>query len=712
MECGWDDDDDNDDEPYPLEKPENDLEPLSAIISKRSEKEPPIGWREKHRSTVDTRGKLQDGNNRLTGLMINYIHEAIASGIVFVGPADPLAKGNRLFKWATDSVEVISKTRANANVNPTTVAAWSVSSTMRSPLIILDAVDELIGDEHPRLLGALFSVWKCTYLIDDGGQTSRVFITNVRDKCRRLLGGQHIISSIFVCLYEGDFNPDLCLERLEVLPSELFAKGSHIAKPTFERDERSDYHARFSLFPERFQDKPRTRGSLLPQRNFDCHGEDGLTFAAGDFKDMDLLQLSASALQLPTNPQASDPQPQETQQLLLPMRSGHFSPLDLVEPETDPSKKEATPSSVDDESLTQSDSTVHQYSGEITMEEERRLVVDIVMGTFLQRLDYYLEELGCCDERNGGIDHEDTTTCEDGNSRESESEDEEKNDQRRRRKLPQAEKTHRNLLACPYFKWDPRRYYQEKPCCGPGTPCDKFGSEVERRLRVRSNGKRSELEKWTEMYKTLFDVRDENLPTPYYDLKSAFLAREETMREYASREIVPLMREQLEIAVAREFTDIPQNLARRMVDMVRNLEFPLRHGFAMSRNRAQNASEEIASEDGVSIASPNAVQHDREEEAEDVESSEAGPSNQPRDPGWEVPGPVGHDPIGDQQPDMDLVYQEYGVAKLDQSWTFNMGGYQGDVGWDENLFQFGGNSGVDEDEQQGRTAGTDNRDGQ
>ncbi|KAF6811185.1 hypothetical protein CSOJ01_05864 [Colletotrichum sojae] len=696
--------------------------------------------------------KLQDRDNKLTGLMINYIHEAIASGTVFVDPADPLAKGNRLFKWATDSVEAISKTRANAN--HTTAAAWSVWPAIRDQMIILD---EVIVDEHPQLLGALFSVLKATHRIDDGGQTSRAFITNVRDQCRKRLGGQHIISSIFACLCEGEFDLDLCLERLEVLPSELFAKGFRVSEPTFERDVTSDYETVASLSSERFKSNPSTREPLSPETGSSYHRQDGPFFGSGGFDNSNFHQISTFALPLRTR-RDMYPQLQEPQQLFFgpqPILYGDLPALDSVDPETEPQKREATPS-VDDESLTESDFTASESSRDITMEDERMRIVDTVMDIFLQRLDYYLEELGCCDEEamnidsempeevhthqrgsgtgasssalNGhkrvkradgksAVDHEDTTTHKDEINRENESEDEGKDDQRRRKKPQQAEKTNRDLLACPYFKWKPRRYYQEKPCCGPGTPCDKFGLEVERRLRLRSKGKKSEVENWAEMYKTLFDARDEDIPTPYYDLESAILAREETMREYATREIGRLMREQVEIAVAREFTDIPQNLVGRILEMLRNVELSLRHGFQMSRGRAHDACEEDApdedaSEDEVRMDPPNAVQHDREEEAEDIKSSEAGPCNQPRDPGSEVPGPVGHYPIGDQQQDMDALYQEYGVAELDQSWIFNMGGYQGDVGWNEILFQLLGNNGVDAEKQQGRTIGADNWDGQ
>ncbi|KAF6839197.1 hypothetical protein CPLU01_01935 [Colletotrichum plurivorum] len=590
---------------------------------------------------------------------------------------------------------------------------------MRNQMVILDAV---IMDEHPQLLGALFSVWKCTRLIEDRGQTSRAFITNVRDQCRKALGAQHIISTIFVCLCEGEFDPDLFIDRLNVLASELFAKYLRVSEPTSEGDQRdvssdhkrdrrdvsNDYDSAVSVSSERFRGDPNTREPLSPGINSSYHGQDGPFFGSGGFNNSNLHQISSSALPLRTR-QDMYPQLQEPQQLLFdpqPVRSGHLPALDFVDPETEPQKREATPS-VDDESLTESDLTASESSRDITVEGERRRIVDTVMSIFLQRLDYYLEELGCCDEEamnvdsempeevhthqrgsgtgasssalngrkrvkladgKGAIDHEDTTTREDEISRENESEEEEKDDQRRRKKLQQAEKTIRDLLACPYFKWDPRRYCQQKPCCGPG---------------------------WTTVHRL----------------------KEDTWREYATREIVPLVKEQLKIALAKKLAEIPQNLADMILEIVHELKLPLSHGFQMRRGRARDDCEEDtpdedASEDEVRIDPPNAVQHDREEETEDVESPEAGPANQPRDPGWEVPGPVEHYPIWDQQQEMNPLYQEYGVAELGQSWIFKMGGYQGDVGWEETLFQPEGNSGVCAEGQQGRTTGTDNRDGQ
>lgn len=176
-----------------------------------------------------------------------------------------------------------------------------------------------------------------------------------------------------------------------------------------------------------------------------------------------------------------------------------------------------------------------------------------------------------------------------------------------------------------------------------------------------------------------------------YDLESAVFAREETLREYVSREIVPLMREQLEVAVTREFADVGPNIVRRLGDIVRNLEIPLRQGFERSRDRARDASE-----DEVRIAPPDPATNDREE-AGNIEPS-AGPSNQPRDPGSEVPGPIVYYPVENQQ--NNLVHQGYepGLTDLDSSWMLDLDGSPGEADWD-NILQLGGNSGDDREGQ-------------
>ncbi|KAL0782556.1 hypothetical protein CaCOL14_000462 [Colletotrichum acutatum] len=164
--------------------------------------------------------------------MVQYINESLRSGSVFVDLADHISRGRRLFKWATDTDCAINSVR----VNHSAVVPLSFKTQ-------LGAVDELIVDEHPQLLGTLFIIWKNTTLIDcDGNKTfGNYFIDEVFTLCEKLLGRQHLITEVFGCLRAGSFEPASCLERLEVLPSELFAQKSLASKPSFERRETSDY---------------------------------------------------------------------------------------------------------------------------------------------------------------------------------------------------------------------------------------------------------------------------------------------------------------------------------------------------------------------------------------------------------------------------------------------------------------------------------------
>lgn len=161
------------------------------------------------------------------------------------------------------------------------------------------------------------------------------------------------------------------------------------------------------------------------------------------------------------------------------------------------------------------------------------------------------------------------------------------------------------------------------------------------------------------------------------------------MREYARREIVPLMREQLEIEVVRAFADIGPSLVRRLREIVRNLEIPLRQNFERDRGRARDASE-----DEFRIIPPDPVPNDQEE-AGNIDASVPRPSNQAGDPGWDLPGPLGYYPVQNQQQNTAYQGNELDVTESDQSWILNMDSRQPEADWDEIFLQPGGNSYLD-----------------
>ncbi|KAK1688431.1 hypothetical protein BDP55DRAFT_726341 [Colletotrichum godetiae] len=174
-----------------------------------------------------------------TQLLVQHIYESVVSGSVFVDLADHINRGHRLFEWATETDKAICAIRIN----------HSYGSLMPLPFRKqLEALDELIMDEHPHLLGTLFVIWKNTSLIDDDNTSGRYFINIVNKLCQRLLGSQHLIGKIFACLSTGYFDPAACLERLEVLPSELFAPKDQALEPSFDKYGTSDYQTMSSLY--------------------------------------------------------------------------------------------------------------------------------------------------------------------------------------------------------------------------------------------------------------------------------------------------------------------------------------------------------------------------------------------------------------------------------------------------------------------------------
>ncbi|KAK1719646.1 hypothetical protein BDP67DRAFT_573985 [Colletotrichum lupini] len=246
---------------------------------------------------------------------------------------------------------------------------------------------------------------------------------------------------------------------------------------------------------------------------------------------------------------------------------------------------------------------------------------------------------GDCGRRKGkGLaddGDEDDESAEDGDGSE------------RRRKVPSMQDGPKVIpLACPYFKWDPHGCPRKKECAGPGWPsvhrvkehlyrrhgspfecprcrrdlkaqsalnshlklaqiCEvnnelnlsgrfRFGPDIERRLRVRCSSKQTEADKWKHVYRTLFDVREDEIPTPYYDHDVSAIDREETWKEYTRREIMILLRERIEAEVGRRFAAMAPELIDGLRDIVHDLELVLRENFEKSREQARTIDRDEA----------------------------------------------------------------------------------------------------------------------
>ncbi|KAH9229219.1 hypothetical protein K456DRAFT_1728675 [Colletotrichum gloeosporioides 23] len=199
-----------------------------------------------------------------------------------------------------------------------------------------------------------------------------------------------------------------------------------------------------------------------------------------------------------------------------------------------------------------------------------------------------------------------------------------------RAKLPkvQEDEVSGAKLACPFFKHNPRKYKNQRPCCGPGwdhvhrikehiyrkhslpkfscprcsqpfetqadlqaharlpTPCEVKEHEVldgitqdqEKKLRSRkkTSGKElTEAEKWTQVYGILFpDVREREIPSPYYNTEDA-QTNLGGYEDYLRRELPTQVRRQLEREVEQQLSFVEGGMKQKVIEIARNLQLSL-----------------------------------------------------------------------------------------------------------------------------------------
>ncbi|KAI8266541.1 hypothetical protein K4K58_009625 [Colletotrichum sp. SAR11_239] len=183
-------------------------------------------------------------------------------------------------------------------------------------------------------------------------------------------------------------------------------------------------------------------------------------------------------------------------------------------------------------------------------------------------------------------------------------------------------------LACPFFKHNPRKYKNQRPCCGPGwdhvhrikehiyrkhslpkfscprcsqpfetqadlqgharlpTPCEVKEPEVldgitqdqEKKLRSRkkTSGKElTEAEKWAQVYSILFpDVREREIPSPYYNTEDA-QTNLGGYEDYLRRELPTQVRRQLEKEVEQQLSFVEEGMKQKVIEIARNLQLSL-----------------------------------------------------------------------------------------------------------------------------------------
>ncbi|KAK0376693.1 hypothetical protein CLIM01_05961 [Colletotrichum limetticola] len=666
----------------------------------------------------------------ITRLLVQYIHESMISGSVFVDLADHISRGHRLFKWATETDRIIDTIRLSHGYD---------SAVLLKPFRDkLEALDELIVDEYPHLLSTLLVVWKNTTQITDNAASS-YFISKVHNLCQRLLGRQHVISEIFGCLRHGSFDPASCLERLEVLPSELYAHRSQALVPSFEKYETSDYHTASSLYSATDRNRGHRPGGthpgLIPSSIFLAQRskEDnkkypwpqsptgGWTKAAHEEPLTNKLAGVGTHLNLSARPLVAKSPPSSIPERLQSakdnpdllavgsqyslaahadrIRTGNWKEEWSAAANTPPSENPNTPTQVDvdtrmvedeqsmsndEESDVSSTSTANEGQRVRAVEEEKRRTVQMVMDVFLRDLDRYVEEITssllevkledesetrqvpsqaegstartgnrttrkrpklCGEGGNGDKRKEKDRARDEDQGNES---DEGEDDGERPRRVPDMKSEPKGvLLACPFFKWNPLGYQRKKECAGPGWPtvhrlkehlfrrhgrlpfqcsrcrqylktqakldshlrvaqlCEinteadlsgefKFGPDIERLLRVRSSPKLTVEEKWKQVYKILFDVREDEIPTPYYDYDISVLDREETLMEFARRDIVIRVRQHIEAEVEQRFADVAPELIAELRDIVRGVWPSLMQDFYRGQEQTSTIDREEA----------------------------------------------------------------------------------------------------------------------
>ncbi|WYZ43317.1 hypothetical protein EsH8_VI_001016 [Colletotrichum jinshuiense] len=197
-------------------------------------------------------------------------------------------------------------------------------------------------------------------------------------------------------------------------------------------------------------------------------------------------------------------------------------------------------------------------------------------------------------------------------------------------------------LACPFFKHNPRKYKNQRPCCGPGwdhvhrikehiyrkhslpkfscprcsqpfetqsdlqaharspDPCEVREPEVldgitqdqEKRLRSRKKTSAKELteaEKWAQVYGILFpDVKEREIPSPYYNTEDAS-TNLGGYEDYLRRELPPLVRRRLEKEVERELSFVEEGMKQKVIDIARNLQLALFRGYQELENQERGA---------------------------------------------------------------------------------------------------------------------------
>ncbi|KAF6790666.1 hypothetical protein CMUS01_16265 [Colletotrichum musicola] len=223
-----------------------------------------------------------------------------------------------------------------------------------------------------------------------------------------------------------------------------------------------------------------------------------------------------------------------------------------------------------------------------TLDEEKKAVVNRLMQAFLRDLDTHLSEpsdtphdgnssatSSAC--RGLGSSATSSTTSSFSNKKRSR---QDRSDYRRGDEDGREEKPSKKQEVFS-SNADVGEHARAQPPCEVRLPIpmEEFGQEQEDRIRARLSRKpgerRTERERWSDDFQILFDVRDDDVPTPWHDYDLAILSQKETFNEYLRREIIPIMRREIEQQVESYMSDVEPQILSRFRGIIRNLRPPL-----------------------------------------------------------------------------------------------------------------------------------------
>ncbi|KXX74107.1 Sal-like protein 3, partial [Madurella mycetomatis] len=573
-----------------------------------------------------TRLAAEVGVSDLSELLSKYFVECVQSGWAFADlhSREHISKGIRLFSFAHDLIDKVDTLIAVGSPLPETAAV------LHRQLAGLDAV---VADEHPQLLGTLFSL-RTQILRLKSPVLDEVYLSSALFKLNQYLHSHHLLTKIFFKIRQNhtQYPPEDCMDQLATLPSTIFnnifrdrlAIPGWISslKPSYESpDTRSDYgsmsYAQSVVFPDHDVDLAYPEPITTPQ--------------------LQAPPLAASPTKSRDHPQAKQ---------------------EWESPHT--SVRQDTPSSlasdVDSDDLSDSDLSEDETLLPITHADKKREIVEGILQHFLSDFDKWVAVVisrGRASKAAGGNDAAPPTQSENktvdqpigdsklqslkgkGKRTAAEDEQEESDNDGAGRGTPNKRGRLINdkgrRFACPYYKHNPRRYrhiksctstafntvhrvkehitrtHRQRPSCArchrefsngdtlkehlrlqPScevsneTPIHEgFDSAQEEQLKRR--GKGTQVEQWQNIYRILFDVPEKDIPTPYYDNDISIFEREETFKEYVQRELMPRVRQVVGARVEQYFSQAGPVIQAALADIVRDLDECLWRDFEAER---------------------------------------------------------------------------------------------------------------------------------